>query len=120
MKNLRIITLVLVLAIAFSVWAPTPVLAKPADSGAASMAAKPKVTVVDLSITNQTGGPLMVTMVGDAGTFSFSAPVGKSTHKIAPGKYTVTLVSYVCHGSATKTRTFTSSKGNLGTWKCRK
>ena len=121
MKAVRYITLMLVLAIAFSVW-PSAVYAMPANPAAASsIVEKPKSGFVKLSVTNKTGGTIFIQLVGEGRSYSFSATAaGKNTFEILPGRYTYTLSTSACRGSVTKTRNFKGSSASLGSWVCRK
>jgi len=121
MKTVRWLTLVIVLAIVFSTWAPTAVLAKPAAAGAGSVEAKAKSTVVKLSLTNKTGGTIYLSLSGEGRAYSFaSSTQGKVSFEIQPGKYTYTLSTSACRGSVTKTRSFKAGSASLGSWICRR
>jgi hypothetical protein len=123
MKNVRWITLVIVLALAFSVWTPGTVLAKPAQAGAASIQTSvdfAKSTMVKLTLINQTGGILYVSLVSEKMSYSFATgKQGKSIYQILPGKYTFTASTSKCPGSIVKTRSFKGSS-TLGPYICRK
>lgn len=120
MKAVRLITFILVLAIAFSVWTPSTAYAgSAAGSATHSMIEKAKSTVVRISVTNKTGGTMYINLVGEGRSYFFAAPkIGKNTFEILPGKYTYTLTNSACRGSFSKTRSFKSGSASLGAWMC--
>lgn len=128
MKAIRLITFVIVFAIAFSVWTPAPALAKPVENGPGSSAELTKKTVINLTVLNRTFGALTLMLDGPEGVYLFIVNKGKTTYSIKPGKYTYT-VSYASSNpcknwsfpknstSITKTRDFVNSKNTLGPYK---
>jgi len=123
MKTARWITLVIVLALAFSVWTPSTVLAKPAQAGADSIQLGvdfAKSSMVKLTLNNKTGGTLYLSLVGEKMSYSFAtAKQGKTIYQILPGKYTFTITTSRCSGSIVKTKNFKGSAA-LGPYICRK
>ena len=122
MKTVRFMTLIIVLAIAFSVLTPSIVLAKPGNAALNSSIVEKttKSTLVKISVTNKTGGTIFISLSG-AHNYSFAATQpGKNTFEIQPGKYTYTLSTSACRGSITKTGNFKSGNVSLGQWQCRK
>ncbi len=127
MKSARLITILFVFAIAFSVWTPTPVAARQADPGnhaGISLNVEPAATVgiAKLRITNKTGGTLYVRLVGVSnGRYYYSSVGNKSSAiiQVLQGKYTYTITTTACGGVVTKTSTFKGKTGSLGTWVCR-
>jgi hypothetical protein len=118
MKTVRLITLVIVLALAFSVWGPAPVLAKSADPSQALAGDFAKSSMVKLTISNRTGGTLYISLTGPKGNYWFAASKqGKSNFQILPGKYTYTITASNCGGHLTKTRNFKGS-ASLGQIVC--
>ena len=118
MKNVRLITIVIVLALAFSVWGPAPVLAKSADHSPALTADFAKSSKVKLTINNKTGGTLYISLTGPKGNYWFAASKqGKSNFQILPGKYTYTITASNCGGHITKTKNFKGS-ASLGQIYC--
>jgi hypothetical protein len=124
MKVLRFFTFVLVFVMAFSVWPPASVLAMPQESqtGAA------RTAFVSLTIVNRSFGPLLVTLDGSGGSYSFFVAQGKTTYQIVPGKYTYTIrfaANNLCKGWRStkfgdyliKVRKFINTKNTLGPYR---
>ncbi|MEI7845199.1 MAG: hypothetical protein WCK35_05275 [Chloroflexota bacterium] len=121
MKITRLISIMLVLVMSFSIWTPAPVYARSAQAATASLVEKAKITVVKLNINNKTSGYLYINLVGEGRNYYFAATnKGKNTFEIAPGKYTYTISASACKGSVTKTKNFKSKSASLGSWICRK
>ena len=125
MKTIRLIPIVTVFAIIFSVWTPAPVFAKPLEPGSVHSAGSTQKTVISLTVLNRTFGALIMTLDGPAGNYRFTIPHGKTTFSIKPGKYTYSITyasSNPCKSwsfprgqtSLTKIRKFVSAKENLG------
>jgi len=119
MKAVRFITMFIVLAIAFSVWSPTAVLAKPGTSADSSIIAKAKSGIVKISVTNKTGGVIYIQLTGAHNYYFVASNAGKNSFEILPGKYTYTLSTSACSGSVTRTKNFKGGSASLGQWYCR-
>jgi hypothetical protein len=122
MKNLRWITLLIVATLIFSAWAPAPVLAKAetatisSESGAVSVSVAPATAKqVKLTVVNQTGGVIYLTLTGTRSYYFVAGEEGKNVFMIDNGKYTVTLRTSACSGSVTRK---INGGGNLGTFRC--
>jgi hypothetical protein len=87
MKIARFFLLALILISAYSAWTPAPAQALAAPGPAA----KPDPALVSLKVINRTYGPLVVSLAGYAGSYSFWVPQGIYTYSIAPGKYTYSV-----------------------------
>jgi hypothetical protein len=121
MKTARYITLIIVLAIVFSVWSPTAVLARPTEDGTSNTLVKDGLGMSRVSIANNTGGTLNIKLVAKEHTYYFSTSKrGKYIFEIPPGKYTYTLTSYKCPGSITKIKTFREGSAHLEPARCQK
>ena len=124
MKILRFITVLIVTVLVLSAWTPSPAYAK-ADAaqvtiGANGVSANVDFTaakLVKLTITNNTGGTIYISLAGPR-FYSFAATKqGKNTFMIEKGKYTATIRSSACGGSLTKK---VNGGGSLGTIICRR
>jgi hypothetical protein len=124
MKTVRLITFLIVAILVFSAWTPSPVLAK-VDALATTIAADSVNTNVDvattklvkLTIVNQTGGTIYISLTGPK-FYSFAATnQGKNTFMIEKGKYTAKIRAAACGGTLTKK---VNGGGSLGTIVCRK
>jgi hypothetical protein len=124
MKTVRLITFLIAVMLVFSVWVPSPVFAK-ADVATATIAADSvsvnadlvTAKMVKLTIVNQTGGTIYISLAG-ARFYSFAATQpGKNTFMIEKGKYTATIRASNCGGTLTKK---VNGGGSLGTIICRK
>jgi hypothetical protein len=125
MKKVRWFTLLVLLALFCSVWAPATVAAKAETTlvtiGASSgnPEADAASETIKLIIQNKTGGTVYVRLVG-AQSYSFAATnQGKNTFLIKPGKYTYTISCSACGGSITKTKTLKGAT-TLGPFYCNK
>jgi hypothetical protein len=123
MKNIRLITLTIIVMLVISAWTPAPVSASAyagSDASAAySIRAKVKVEPakpVNLTINNKTGGAIFVSLQGTQ-SYSFTAPVGKTKYQIMPGRYTYTVRASACNGVISKTKNFRGG-GSLGPYVC--
>ena len=124
MKTVRLITLLIVTILVISAWTPSPVLAKAdatiATIGAGSVSMNADFAtgkLVKLTITNNTGGIIYISLAGPR-FYSFAATKqGKNTFMIEKGKYTATIRSNACGGSLTKK---INGGGSLGSIVCRK
>jgi hypothetical protein len=124
MKTVRLFTFLIVAILVFSAWTPSPVLAKAdavtATIGADSVSASVDVVaakLVKLTITNNTGGTIYITLVGPR-SYSFAATKqGKNIFMIEKGKYTATIRASACGGKLTKK---VNGGGSLGTIVCRR
>ncbi len=125
MKKVRWFTLMVLLALFCSAWAPVAVAAKAettlvtigAGSGSSQVAAASET--IKLVVQNKTGGTVYVRLVG-AQSYSFAATnQGKNTFQIKPGKYTYTITSSACGGSITKTKNLKGAT-TLGPFFCNK
>jgi YHS domain-containing protein len=123
MKTARLVSIILVLVIAFSVFTPAPAYAKSAEAAATfSMVEKAKSTVARLTITNKTGGTMYISVSGAGRSYYFAASnAGKNTFELLPGKYTYTITTSACRGQVTKTKNFKAgSATSVGSYVCRK
>jgi hypothetical protein len=122
MKTVRLITFFIVAILVCSAWTPFPVLAKAdaatATIGAGSVSSNVDLAVakqVKLTITNNTGGAIYITLSGPR-FYSFAATKqGKNTFMIDKGKYTATIRASACGGVLTKK---VNGGGSLGTIVC--
>ena len=124
MKTVRLITFLIVAILVFSAWTPTPVFAS-AGAAAASISASnvsasadfTTAKLVKLTITNNTGGTIYISLSGPR-SYSFAATEqGKNVFMIEKGKYTAIIRSNACSGTLTKK---VNGGGSLGTIICRK
>lgn len=107
MKITRFIRLLVMVVFAIASLVPTPVYAKPPvpnnNSINPSLAATPKTA--SLTVNNNTGGVLYVSLAGPKSYYFNTAKKGNTTFSnIEPGKYTITVTSSACAGSQTFTK----------------
>jgi hypothetical protein len=124
MKTVRFVTILIAVMLVFSAWTPSPVLAK-AEAATAGLAANSVSGNVDLAtakqvkltINNNTGGTIYITLSGTR-FYSFAATKqGKNIFMIEKGKYTATIRASACGGVLTKK---VNGAASLGTIVCRK
>ena len=125
MKNLRWFTIVLLVILVISCWAPAPVYAKPPRPASTSTSSLivdlAKTKLAKLRVTNRTGGTLYVSLSGPR-SYGFAAPnQGKTTFDpvIQPGKYTVTIHASACSGSLSFKRTVKGGTVSLPPFVCK-
>ena len=109
MKIMRLVTIFIIMLMAFEFLAPaqTAVALSPDKEKTAS-----------LTVNNQTGGTLYVSLSGPkAYSFAATSP-GKTTFSnITPGKYTITIRTSACGGSLTYSKNL-KGKENLKQFVC--
>ena len=124
MKIIRFITVMIVTLLVLSAWTPSPAYAK-ADAvtvtigadGVSASADFVAAKMVKLTITNNTGGTIYISLAGPR-FYSFAATKqGKNTFMIEKGKYTATIRASACGGTLTKK---VNGGGSLGTIICKK
>jgi hypothetical protein len=126
MKTVRFVTFLIAAILVFSVWTPSPALAR-ADTlttaiGSDSVSANADFTdskVVKLTITNHTAGTLFVTLIGQKTYFFAVTNRGKAKHEIEAGTYTYFVSSSSCRGVLSKT-TYFKDGGSIGPVVCHK
>ena len=122
MKIVRLFTVLIVAIFVISAWTPVPVLAK-ADAATTSIAADSvsangdlaTAKLVKLSIVNQTGGVIYITLSGPRSYYFSATEPGKNVFMIEKGKYAVTLRTSACSGTVTRK---INGGGSLGTFRC--
>ena len=120
MKALRWFTIVLLIILVVSTWAPAPVYAKSSSSTslAGDLAGTP---LAQLRVTNHTGGTLYVRFSGSRG-YSFStSSQGRTTfdRTILPGKYVITVTASACSGQLTYRKNVKGGTVSLPPMVCR-
>jgi hypothetical protein len=125
MKTLRLFTIILLVVLVLSTWAPAPVYAKgphTAPSASNTLVVDPvKTKLAKLRVNNKTGGTLYVVFSGERG-YSFSTSnQGKTTFEpvIQPGKYTITVRASTCSGQLTYRRKIKGGTVSLPAFVCR-
>lgn len=118
MKAARIVSILAIAVLIFSIWPPSPVFARSLESpvtialGAPSSAADfVAARVVPLWVKNRTGGVLFVTLEGPK-TYYFTIPSDKTKFLIVPGWYRVRAISTGCSGTFEQRKNFKNG-GNL-------
>ena len=122
MKTLRFFTIIMLVVLVLSCWAPAPVYAKqtsaPLNSPALILA---KTKLARLRVNNKTGGILYIRFSGTR-SYSFSTgSQGKTTFAsiIQPGKYTITVTTSACSGHLTYKRKVKGGTVSLPPFVCR-
>jgi hypothetical protein len=125
MKALRWFTIVLLVILVVSTWAPAPVYAKSSGSASTSISSlvsdltKATVKLAKVRIRNQTGGALTARFSGPYSySFSTSAKSWTSDAVIQPGKYVITITSSACGGSFTLRKNVKGGTVGLPTMVC--
>jgi hypothetical protein len=117
MKNIRLITLTIIVMLVISAWTPAPVSASAyAGSGVSAKVKVEPTKLVNLTINNKTGGAIYVSLQGTQ-SYYFTAPVGKTKYQIMPGRYSYTVRAAACGGVISKTKNFRGG-GSLGPYVC--
>jgi len=118
MKAARIISIMAIAFLLFSVWPVSAVSAHPAEGSLAIGPVAPNqsvapvaIRVVPLWIKNRTGGVLFVTLEGPK-TYYFTVPDEKTKFLIVPGRYRVRAISTGCSGTFEHQKNFKQG-GNL-------
>jgi hypothetical protein len=121
MKALRLLTIIVVVVMVISIWAPAPVYAQPSNPGSASQAGDyAKTKMAKLRVDNRTGGTLYVRLTGPRSYFFYAPGQGKTTFEnIEPGKYTIVVTTSACGGSLTYTKNIKGS-ASLKPFVCRR
>ena len=125
MKTLRLFTIIVLVVLVLSVWAPAPVYAKPlntAPAGTTLVVDPATIKLARLRVNNRTGGTLYVSFSGER-SYSFStSSQGKSTFEsiIQPGKYTITVTASTCSGQLTYRRKVKGGTVSLPAFICRR
>jgi hypothetical protein len=123
MKTVRFFTFLVVAILVFSAWTPAPAYAK-SETTTVSMGADTVASNVvssaakqaKVTITNNTGGIIYITLTGTRSYYFVASKEGKNVFMIDKGRYSVTLRTSACSGVITKKK---FEGGNLGSFICR-
>jgi hypothetical protein len=117
-KGFRFFSLLIAIVLFLSC-APSPVFASPAASIRPAVQAAAAAKIVQLTVTNKTGGTVYVTLEGKLTYYFTASNQGKTKFKIEGGTYKYTVRASNCGGSISKTKNFKNG-GSLGPFVCKK
>ena len=118
MKTVRLLSIVFVFVLAFSVCTPAFALPKSLVSDSSP---EVKVMYTNVKVINHTGGYLSVVLVGVTNGRYYSLTVGNNERgevRVESGRYTYTVTTLACGGRVSKTRSITGASTSLGQFVC--
>ena len=124
MKTLRSFTILMLVVLVLSSWAPAPVYARfeAASSKTSLVVDLATAKLARLRVNNRTGGTLYVRFSGERGYSFATSSQGKTTFQsvIQAGKYTITVTSSRCSGELTFRRKVKGGTVSLPAFSCHK
>lgn len=119
MNKIFRVSCLLVAIVLFLSCTPAVVFASPAASTRPQFQAAAAAKIVQLTVTNKTGGTVYVTLEGKLTYYFTASDQGKTKFKIESGTYKYTVRASNCGGSISKTKNFKNG-GSLGPFVCKK